>query len=681
MELEGRQVLVCDCEGTMPLDGAALARACGARGSAEVATQLCRREIGRFQQAVRAGQPLLVACTQESPLFDEQHAELGSGGAISYVNIRETAGWSDQAAAALPKQAALILEALAPRPSLATVAMKSEGIALIYGRDERAIAAGRQLAGRLDVTILLADPQDVPAQAVMDLPIVKGRIARAQGHLGAFELTVNDYAQPLPSSRRILAFGPPRNGATSRCDIIVDLSGGAPLFSAHEKRDGYLRPDPDDPAAVQKALFDAADLVGEFEKPVYVDLHAELCAHSRSKKIGCTRCLDNCPTGAIAPAGDHVTIDPFVCAGCGTCSAVCPTGAAEYLLPPAAPHAERLRRLLHGFSGAGGEAPLLLVHDTEHGAPLIDALARHGAGLPAHVLPFAVQGLGGLGLDFFATAFAFGAGQVRLLRAPARDGGNEALAGQLALVEAILAGIGMGHDRAGVWDCADPDVLAQAMAALGRPAGASAATYLPMGDKRAIARQALRHLNRVSAAPVEMLDLPKGAPFGGLKVDTAGCTLCLSCVAACPTGALRDDPDRPRLTFTEDACVQCGLCRSTCPEKVIALEPRLNFRESAMAAILVKEEEPFHCIRCAKPFGTKSSIESIIAKLEGRHWMYADGKLVERLRMCADCRVIVQSEQAIDPHAGPPRPEVRMTEDYIADMARIRPRPGDPDKG
>ncbi|MCW5730851.1 MAG: 4Fe-4S binding protein [Alphaproteobacteria bacterium] len=663
----------------MPLDGAALARACGARGEAAVANQLCRREIGRFQDAVRSGQPLLVACTQESPLFEEQRSELG-GGDVAYVNIRETAGWSDEAAAALPKQAALILESLAPRPSLATVSMKSEGVALVYGRDERAIAAARQLAGRLDITVLLVDPRDVPAPALMDLPVVRGRIARAKGHLGAFELTVNDYAQPLPSSRRALAFGPARDGATSRCDIVIDLSGGTPLFPAHEKREGYLRADPGNPASVQKALFDAVDLIGEFEKPVYVELHPEICAHSRSKKIGCTRCLDNCPTGAIAPAGDHVAIDPFVCAGCGTCAAVCPTGAAEYLLPAAAAQADRLRRLLLGYLEAGGEAPLLLVHDAEHGAPLIDALARHGAGLPAHVLPFAVQSLDGLGLDFFATAFAFGAADVRLLTPPARDGGG-ALTDQFALVEAILSGIGMGHGRAGGWDASDPDVLAQALVALDKRPGAPAAGHLPMGDKRAIARQSLRHLNRVAAMPVEMLDLPQGAPFGGLKVDVAGCTLCLSCVAACPTGALRDDPDRPRLTFTEDACVQCGLCRATCPEKVIALEPRLNFRESAMSAILVKEEEPFHCIRCAKPFGTKSSIESIIAKLEGRHWMYADGKLVERLRMCADCRIIVQSEQAIDPYAGAPRPEVRTTDDYIADMAKIRPRPDDADQG
>jgi ferredoxin len=60
-----------------------------------------------------------------------------------------------------------------------------------------------------------------------------------------------------------------------------------------------------------------------------------------------------------------------------------------------------------------------------------------------------------------------------------------------------------------------------------------------------------------------------GAPFGAIELNVEGCTLCLACVSACPTGALSDNPERPMLRFTEDACVQCGLCKATCPEKVI----------------------------------------------------------------------------------------------------------------
>ena len=62
-----------------------------------------------------------------------------------------------------------------------------------------------------------------------------------------------------------------------------------------------------------------------------------------------------------------------------------------------------------------------------------------------------------------------------------------------------------------------------------------------------------------------------GAPFGSLQVNTATCTLCLSCVGACPEGALADNPERPQLRFIEKNCVQCGLCANTCPEDAITL--------------------------------------------------------------------------------------------------------------
>jgi ferredoxin len=108
-----------------------------------------------------------------------------------------------------------------------------------------------------------------------------------------------------------------------------------------------------------------------------------------------------------------------------------------------------------------------------------------------------------------------------------------------------------------------------------------------------------------------------GQQLSGLAIAAA--------LVSIPTGALGDDPERPRLRFTEHACVQCGLCKATCSEKVITLKPQLDFRAATAMSRVLKEEEPFHCIRCGKPFGVKSTIERVIDKLAGRHWMYAEG--------------------------------------------------------
>jgi ferredoxin len=172
-------------------------------------------------------------------------------------------------------------------------------------------------------------------------------------------------------------------------------------------------------------------------------------------------------------------------------------------------------------------------------------------------------------------------------------------------------------------------------------------------------------LYRAAPAPADIVPLPEGAPFGAVEVNVEGCTLCLSCVSACPTGALTADTERPMLRFTEDACVQCGLCKATCPEKVITLKPQIDFRAATAAARVLKEEDPFACIRCGKPFGVKSTIERVSAKLEGRHWMFkGSARRLDIIKMCEDCRVSVVAEEDFDPY-GAPRPLPRTTEDYL----------------
>jgi ferredoxin len=661
-----RNILICSCEDTMPLDAGAVKRAC--RGAdVTTANRLCRAELERFRAAAAAGEPLVVGCTQEAPLFSEIAGEIEGAGEIAYVNVRETAGWSNDAKAAGPKMAALIAAAAEPLPPVPFVSLASEGVVLVYGRDDGAIEAGRLLKDHLDVTVLISKPADVAPSRVTEFPVVKGTIRSAKGQLGGFEIVVDDYAVPAPSSRGALAFAVPRDGATSHCDIVLDISGNAPLFPAPDLRDGYLRADPRDPAAVLHAVLKARDLLGTFDKPRYVTFSEDLCAHSRSQIVGCRRCLDLCPTGAIEPNGDHVAIDAKICAGCGQCAAACPTGAASYALPPADALMRKLRTLLSAYREAGGKQPVLLLHDDDHGTELIDALARHGDGLPANVLPLAVNEATQVGLEAVAAAFAYGASALRfLLRAKPRHD-VAGLAKTIALAETILSGIGFGDARIAAIETDDPDALGMALRAI--PALTPAprpASFMPDGAKRDVLRLALRELHRASPAPVDVVALPADAPFGKVELNVEGCTLCLACVSACPTGALKDDPEEPMLRFVEDACVQCGLCKATCPEKVISLVPQLDFRAATANARVLKQEEPFQCIRCGKPFGVKSTIERVAAKLEGRHWMFqGSAQRLDILKMCDDCRVAAVSEQDFDPHGAPPRPPVRTTEDYL----------------
>ena len=661
----------------MPLDIEAVKR--GYRGAnVTTARSLCRAEVGKFRASAQGDEPLLVGCTQEAPLFSELSESGGKD--IAFANIRETAGWSQDAQAAGPKMAALLAVAAEPIFEAPRISLDSEGVTLIYGRDETAIEAGNLLKDHLDITVLIKPPAEVMPPRVSEFPVVQGTIRFAEGHLGAFQITVDDYAQPAPSSRGALRFGAPRDGAVSRCDLMVDLSGAAPLFPAADLRDGYIHADPGDPAGMLRAVLKARDLVGGFEKPRYITFSAELCAHARSRIVGCRRCLDLCPTSAISPDGDHVAIDPHVCAGCGQCAAACPTGAAAYALPPADALLRKLRALLTAYREAGGRDAVVLLHDSAHGTPLIDALARFGGGLPASVLPLEVNEVTQVGLEAIAACFAYGAGAVRFLLRERPRHDITGLTQTLALAEAILSALGFGAGSTTALAVDDPDALAEALRTVEVSQGCTQPSgFLPMGDKREVMRLALRELHRAAPAPVDIVPLPAGAPFGALKLDAEGCTLCLACVSACPTGALGDNPERPMLRFTEDACVQCGLCAATCPEKVITLVPQLDFRAATASARCLKEEEPFHCIRCGKPFGVKSTIERVTAKLAGKHWMFKDaGQRLDLIKMCEDCRVVAITEQEFDPHDAQSRPKPRTTEDYLREREESeRARRGD----
>ena len=235
---------------------------------------------------------------------------------------------------------------------------------------------------------------------------------------------------------------------------------------------------------------------------------------------------------------------------------------------------------------------------------------------------------------------------------------RSALAEQMAVAQAILAGLGYAGEHFKLIEARDARDLPALDAALRAPpaqAVVRVATFAAQADKRGTLDMALEHLLAQAPVKAEIIPLPAaGAPYGSLRVNADTCTMCLSCVGACPESALLDNPDAPQLRFIEKNCVQCGLCATTCPESAITLQPRLWLADEGKArkaARVLHEVRPYACIRCAKPFGTLPAIEAMITKLAG-HSAF-QGVAAERLKMCGDCRVI-------DIHTNPN--EVRITD-------------------
>jgi ferredoxin len=436
---------------------------------------------------------------------------------------------------------------------------------------------------------------------------------------------------------------------------VLDLRGdkASPTFTSHALPQGYFRWDGQD----LPTLLKVRELVGEFEKPRFFAYKQKLCAHSRNEQVGCSACIDICSAEAVRSdkSRQQIVVNPSLCVGCGACTTACPTGALTYAYPRPAEQGSKIRTLLSTYQAAGGRDAALLLHSQDQGQTLIDELGRGAQlgviqGVPARVIPVALWHTASVGLELWLSAVAYGARQIMVL----------------------LNGLGYTGVHFQLIEAKTPSSLdadlqrlaARSLKASSLPAGpAVAARHAVQAEKRSNLELALDHL--MAQSPVmaqddntrpKALALPAaGSPLGTIVVDGDKCTLCMSCVGACPSSALQDNPLQPEIRFVEKNCVQCGLCAKTCPENAITLQPRLSLLADRQQPRVLHGSPPYACIRCSKPFGTLKGIEAMLGRLAG-HSMF-QGAALERLKMCGDCRVVdmfTDENQVRVPGAGTP---------------------------
>jgi ferredoxin len=544
------------------------------------------------------------------------------------IFVLEARGWSSAGVACEPKIVALAsLANLAPPEPVASVSYKSSGnLLVIAGANAgRARRAAEQLADGLHVTLLQATSAPTAGVATWT-----GHIESLGGHLGEFTATIAGLARPgEPAAARPTA---------ARFDLVLDFSA-APLFTMRFPPQGYWHA-PEAEEELAAVLVELREGVGEFDKPRFFAYRENICAHSRSQVVGCDKCIEVCATGAITPDGDRIKVDPHLCMGCGTCSTVCPSGAISYQYPRVADRGTQLKQLLSTYRHAGGRDACIVFHNGVGGRDLLAQAAACGAGLPARALPLETWHVAAVGLDLLLPAIAFGASQVAVLATDSDDCERRVLREQMAIGEAILAGLGRPGRHFALIEATDAAGVASEFGALDpAPESAAPASFMLSGDKRTSIEFAVEHLAALAPAPVAEIALPQGAPYGEVRVDAKKCTLCMACVGACPESALMDGVDQPLLKFLERNCVQCGLCEATCPEDAITLSPRLLLGAAAREARVINQSQPFHCVRCDKPFATRQVIELMLGRLAG-HSMFTQPGALRRLQMCADCRVI-----------------------------------------
>ncbi|HDZ8842295.1 TPA: 4Fe-4S binding protein [Aeromonas dhakensis] len=515
-----------------------------------------------------------------------------------------------------------------------TVSYQSQGRLLLVGPEDRIRRAASLLPAGVTPTLLVtesvhdAEAADLEAifEATATLDALTLREPGLTGYLGQFQLTgLNGQGERISLAE--LCFPVQVAGSHASFDLVADL-GRVPLFALERPPVGYLHLADD--ADLAERLAELCALTGIFDKPRYFRLDPEACAFTARGVPGCSRCLDVCPTDALKPVNGRIQIDPHLCQGFGSCASACPTGAIAYHQPDANTSGDYLFRLLKHYREAGGDAPQLLIAGENEREWVEVELTR----LPANWLPVWVEESASLGIESWFTALAYGASAVHIAL------GDDAPASVRALVErelasaaVLLAGAGLAADRIALFN---PDAE-QDKPISGEPALALLEKPLK-GDKRENLFAAFDALWQANEGSREPLAVPHGAPYGSVELKDADCTLCMGCVAVCPSRALHAVGHTPGLNFIEQDCIQCGMCEKACPEQAIVLVPRLQpVPEARRAVQSLKAEEAACCIRCSKPFAPASMIRRIQQKLAGHS--HFQNEAAQRLLMCEDCRV------------------------------------------
>ena len=686
--------LVCDCNRSMPLDPKEL--------GLPIHTALCRQEVGQFLNALNESEPIVVACTQERALFSElaTQAEKPLVAPLKFVNIREMAGWSKNATEAHPKIKALLSVTDLPEPDpVPIVDYHSDGRILIIGPGEQALYWAEQLGQSLEVNVLSTEPSPLPTGR--SYPVFTGKMTSLEGYLGRFiaKWELNNPIDPemctrcgacvavCPENAIDLSFQidldkcKSHRACVTACagigainfdrversregefDLILDLQTN-PSIQISQKPQGYFAPG-SDRFKQSMAASQLLGMVGEFEKPKYFVYTEKICAHGRNGKVGCSACIDVCSTQAIQSVfkdgQGKVEVNPNLCMGCGACATVCPSGAMRYNFPSVAYQGRQIKALAQtylstiGSSKPGQNAPTVLIHSQQAGTTLLENVGRAArtkpkevVGLPGFVIPFAVEHIASTGIDLWFGAMSYGFGEVVLLLSGDEDPGyRSALTEQADLANSITQALGYGLRVRCMMASSSSDVdtvnrvMMELLTRKAQKLMAPPASFALATQKRETLEMSLEHLLQFApqALPAEGLPLPAHSPLGAILVNKDACTLCMSCVGACPEGALLDNPDEPQLSFIEKQCVQCGLCEQTCPEQAIALSPRLSSIEQRKQKVLLNKTEPFHCISCGKAFGTLKMVELMLGRI-GTHHAFS-GDALDRLKMCSDCRVV-----------------------------------------
>ena len=351
-----------------------------------------------------------------------------------------------------------------------------------------------------------------------------------------------------------------------------------------------------------------------------------ICQYQGRRNDLCAKCVEVCPTVAILKNDEkrELVFSHIDCIGCGACVSVCPSGALKFAKLPQRVFGE-IAKLY------AGKIPLLIAEGEISSALKIE--------LPCGVLPFGIFGSKQIDEVNLLSAMQESGSSVIVYGADAGEGTREAA----ELINGISRAI-YGKDAV---------FLARNLAELQEALG-FAQSAQPWGlsiNEQGLSKKEI-FSKRVSAMVGEgsfgTVKSGERLRFGEVSINESSCTLCLSCVGACNTGALYADNSDNSIKFNASLCTTCNYCVLSCAEKdTMALNTGgVRLAPEFFTYRMLAKDELFKCIECGKEFATTKAVMKI-ADMMGAHFSSEPEKM-KTLFCCGDCKAKIMIKKQIE---------------------------------
>lgn len=350
-----------------------------------------------------------------------------------------------------------------------------------------------------------------------------------------------------------------------------------------------------------------------------------ICQYHGRRNDLCAKCVEVCPTVAILKNDEkrELVFSHIDCIGCGACVSVCPSGALKFARLSQSVFCE-IAKLYRG------KIPLLIA-DGEISSAL-------NVPLPCGVLPLGFFGAKQIDEVNLLSLIRESGSSVILCGADVGEGTREAA----ELVNEISRAI---YGRQAVFLAQNLSELSEALklAQSSQPWEFSLNEF-NLGKKEIFSKRVSAMVGEGSFGTVKSGERLK---FGEVAINESSCTLCLSCVGACNTGALYADRSDNSIKLNASLCTMCNYCVLSCAEKdTMALNfSGLKLQPEFFSYRTLAKDELFRCIECGKEFATAKAVMKI-ADMMSAHFA-DDVEKMKTLFCCGDCKAKIMIKRQI----------------------------------